>query len=666
MEVGLTAKEFFPTQDLRRADSSRDGQALGPESTGTEKSDFAKILKDGNPSEKATAKTPSPRSRPSVQSKNQKAKTESTTPARGNIEVSPSHSDRLEFNDAPVSQDDDLLEPSSVEALGEPATDASPIYNKPKFEKISVQQPQISAELAAAPIGGEVLLQSMAKRLAQVGQTPQVNVEPLAHRGAILTFMRKMQNDFNVGPVQMLEAFGKLSSEELEQPPEATIAKVVGELGLDAKQTDQAKTYYSEMLDKLDAHNLADYVALNDKQVSLEVLSQQELRNRKMAESLQTMSQQFFAKPEAVKPLAHPQALAPQDLQAPNTEKTEKTNDSKDLNPFWLLADGAAAGAASVSQGPSAKSLAEASASLKAPASLSAQQLAEMKFELDPDDAGVTEEAPPKLDVAEKLIAAPMAAVTPPQVLDVDAMLAKAKLQSAAPTAAKLDAAPAAAVAVSNGKNADGAKDEKSKGDDSKANMQNQLNTNAQPEVKNQKLHGPETFVVGLEPKAHEQKANLEKISEQTHLLIEKGGGEMKVRLQPEGLGELHIKVAIHEGRVQVEMMADSDHSKKILEKGLADLKSNLASHKIEVGQVKVDVSRDIMQDLANQQQDAERRQAQNFMNQFRDQNQFVREGMLNPAGFKTYPGQRDPGTPDKTATARRNSASARRLDLVA
>ena len=61
--------------------------------------------------------------------------------------------------------------------------------------------------------------------------------------------------------------------------------------------------------------------------------------------------------------------------------------------------------------------------------------------------------------------------------------------------------------------------------------------------------------------------------------MIKDGGGEMKIQMNPEGLGEVNLKVLVEDGNVNIEMIADNKDAKKLMEKGLLDLKANLAQH---------------------------------------------------------------------------------------
>lgn len=74
---------------------------------------------------------------------------------------------------------------------------------------------------------------------------------------------------------------------------------------------------------------------------------------------------------------------------------------------------------------------------------------------------------------------------------------------------------------------------------------------------------------------------NIQQIIKQADYLIKNGGGEMKVQLHPEGLGELQIKVSLNDGKLSLSMKADNDKVKKMIEENIVDLKSSLSTHQV-------------------------------------------------------------------------------------
>ena len=170
-------------------------------------------------------------------------------------------------------------------------------------------------------------------------------------------------------------------------------------------------------------------------------------------------------------------------------------------------------------------------------------------------------------------------------------------------------------------------------------------------------------------------KENAQDVIRNAQLLLQKGGGEMKMQLKPEGVGEVHLKVQVKDGQVAVQMLTESDSAKKLLESGLDDLKTSLAANKLHVDALKIEVGTEMAKQRFEQsQQDASREQArqmaQDFMGQFRQDREAFRQGFTDGSGLRSYGAPRRPAPPEMegvTASgANTKSASNRRLDLVA
>lgn len=170
-------------------------------------------------------------------------------------------------------------------------------------------------------------------------------------------------------------------------------------------------------------------------------------------------------------------------------------------------------------------------------------------------------------------------------------------------------------------------------------------------------------------------KENAQDVIRNAQLLLQKGGGEMKMQLKPEGVGEVHLKVQVKDGQVAVQMLTESDSAKKLLESGLDDLKTSLAANKLHVDALKIEVGTEMAKQRFEQsQQDASREQArqmaQDFMGQFRQDREAFRQGFTDGSGLRSYGAPRRPAPPEMegvTASGTNTkSASNRRLDLVA
>lgn len=139
---------------------------------------------------------------------------------------------------------------------------------------------------------------------------------------------------------------------------------------------------------------------------------------------------------------------------------------------------------------------------------------------------------------------------------------------------------------------------------------------------------------------------NMQSIVKQARAFVDDGGGSMEIHLQPEGLGKVHLKVAVDRGQVNVEMMADNPVAKRALEEGLVDIKSVLEGQKLLVETLKVEMSPDYQKDfsdLANHTQEQENRDfAQDFLGQFQ-QSRDQRLGGLFDSFRSFQPGPQEP-----------------------
>jgi hypothetical protein len=139
---------------------------------------------------------------------------------------------------------------------------------------------------------------------------------------------------------------------------------------------------------------------------------------------------------------------------------------------------------------------------------------------------------------------------------------------------------------------------------------------------------------------------NIKQILNQAQYMIRKGGGEVNVQMNPEGLGKVQLKVLVENGKVNLALSAQTDEAKKLLEGGISELKSQLSQHKLLVENVRVDVThsaRDTAQqqmDFSNQQN--AREQARQFMGQFRENSWSGRgDSFYEMTGINSYKSQK-------------------------
>lgn len=83
-----------------------------------------------------------------------------------------------------------------------------------------------------------------------------------------------------------------------------------------------------------------------------------------------------------------------------------------------------------------------------------------------------------------------------------------------------------------------------------------------------------------------------EKVQAGIRVSAESGGGEVKMKLHPESLGEVRVRLNVSEGVVRAEIMVDSAEVKGIIEADAAFLKESLGAHGLTLEKCVVEVGR--------------------------------------------------------------------------
>lgn len=166
-----------------------------------------------------------------------------------------------------------------------------------------------------------------------------------------------------------------------------------------------------------------------------------------------------------------------------------------------------------------------------------------------------------------------------------------------------------------------------------------------------------------------DHEGNIRQIMNQAQYLIKKGGGEVKVEMSPEGLGNLHLKVLVQDGKVNVQMAAESNEARKAIESSLPELRSSLAAHKLSMDHVKVDVvsapstDNQARNDMNNP--NPQNRETRQFWNQFQDNfgNRGAREGLWDMPDMRNYRQSKAVAALEPTGEARVASSPSKRAD---
>lgn len=149
------------------------------------------------------------------------------------------------------------------------------------------------------------------------------------------------------------------------------------------------------------------------------------------------------------------------------------------------------------------------------------------------------------------------------------------------------------------------------------------------------------------------RETNINEIMNQAQYLVKKGGGEVTVKMSPEGLGEVHLKVVLQDGKLNVDIQTQNKDAKKLIEESLSDLKSGLAAQRLSVEHVKIDTvnatnADNNMQFQSNLNQGGSEGQMREFWNDFQS-------NMNNQSGRKSLYGDSN----NESRGLSRNSSSA-------
>jgi len=153
---------------------------------------------------------------------------------------------------------------------------------------------------------------------------------------------------------------------------------------------------------------------------------------------------------------------------------------------------------------------------------------------------------------------------------------------------------------------------------------------------------------------------------QQAQVMVKDGGGEMKVVLTPEGLGEVAMKVSVKDGKVSVEMVTQSEEAKKIIQDSFHALRDGLNTHHLNLETIKVDTASNLSTQLEQQYRDAQRNQAQQFLENFHQDNRNWRQSYFDIPGAQLYRSQSQRPSVGGNVSASNKTSASRRLDLVA
>jgi flagellar hook-length control protein FliK len=543
-----------------------------------------------------------------------------------------------------------------------------------------------------------------------MSQNPLQKRAATLRQKAIEKFMDSFESEFEIPPTRLVEAMAQLPAEELTKNPEETADSVVAQLDLTEEQKDHAKAMYLTLvsdLNRIDKSSqppmvvVADPHAMAGNQLQERFVVAQEKKSL-LNDSLQRMNNNFWMKSVAqntpVDPGAH-QSMekaggmdpwAKQDLvngydrideqdiltdpttvdetpfkenplPGPIGPKSQELDEQGALKPGHEMRKESSTEPAKAASGP------DLMAQLK---KLSEEQGQKSMSENGQAPADMNKAAAPAVTSVKEGIKG--------QAMKSDVTLqavAQGQVQAAGKNpqqgegfggknSGKGDSSKDSS--KDGGKEASGKSAGKSMGFESvKATDVSGQATPVKSETHSLSHASPVVAPATPGQKEVNHDANLRQIMNQAQYLIKKGGGEVKVEMSPEGLGQVHMKMQIHDGKVNLQMATDTKEAKQAIEGGLSDLKSSLAAHKLSVDHVKVDVvssgsagssAQNSSQDPSRSfDQQVQRESTRQFWNQFQENfgNRSQKEGYADAPDLKGYGARRrDPLAPVEGSSA--------------
>lgn len=497
-------------------------------------------------------------------------------------------------------------------------------------------------------------------------------------QNAILNFMDSFESEFGVPPTRLVEAMANLKPGDQAEAPEATADQVIDQLGLDDQQEDQAKEMYLGLLAQLaqieknpqplPPPKLAPEAMYSSDAKAAGVLQAQERfstaqeKLQVLNQSLDSLNQKFWMKNDKLpSPLAGNEPLPEASLQSLNKQEV--------LPQAQPAVPPEAALAALVKAARAVKN--------KVELPVSPQEIEGLGVESEEEEGPAERPSAAAPGAAKTALSGEAAAI---ENAGASANKGFESSQQNSQDFANPPGEGASREASSKAKSGDKADFKKSlRGSESSLPLSvHTLKGEALPTD----LAATEAAVAaGPAPGApggSGNEVNIRQIMNQASYLIKKGGGEMKVQMTPEGLGQIHMKVLVQDGKVNVQMAADTPEAKKTLESGLAELKNNLAAHKLSMDHVKIDVVAGPNTDNTSQNQTSQnssggREQAQKFWNNFSENFGSPRQQRDNFTDVPSLRGYARPRTdrplePIQTAGVRKyaSAGKGKGLDLVA
>jgi len=533
---------------------------------------------------------------------------------------------------------------------------SAPLVAKKYESPVAVQVSNEGDTSSVSPVEQMELLESAAQKPV------------ITEKAVMVQFLLSMKNELGVDPEKIVEAMANLDEDQLLKAPEETMSLVLGQLGLNANQRVRAEELYSVMLKDSATASMQESLIDSGKNVDFKVMGPEESGRMKLSQSLDKMNQNFFVgqNPKALQGsltkeesalLSQMQSLTPKDADTLEKLKDTILPPQPQMSESQAKESQFAAKPAAVGQ-----QIRPAAAGLESLYPWTMKMQAQDQIQDQQDAESTSVEA---LALGSELPASTVPVASKSTAEKIMSMPQWSFAQVAQPTNAsrsELDYDSGEDLGSSRD-NMDSAPYESVESADS-----NPLNFQQAVGKQTQTILPTTTDLRPGTPQISntDDSTNIRELIQGAQILVQKGGGEMKIQMRPEGLGSVDLIVGVKDGKVDIQMTAESSETKRLLEAGMDDLKASLVHHKLNLETVKVDAG-----SQAGTGSDAgflnqDRESAREFLGQFREFNQSRRDSMNDFFDVSGYGNPRSRRmTPENTPTTS-SKVSTKRLDLVA
>jgi flagellar hook-length control protein FliK len=473
-------------------------------------------------------------------------------------------------------------------------------------------------------------------------------------------FMDSVESEFSIPPERMVEAMTKLNDKEILKAPEETASQIISEMQLPADVSGKVEARYVQMLTKL-----SDLERHRPEKI-LEPVGEQ----LAWLQALGGMA--GMGAIASVKPGANgeaPSLVSVKDQKLMLNDSLQQLNQKFFLNSPEALGGDSAQGMGKMEAGAGMGALA-AAMSNDGPAAMNNM---DPNKAIDPNQVKTQipgMNGPLKLssenyqELAAKLATLGMAAGALDQTMKADpanraALKMEQALQAQASGAGQMDPSAASFMMLAGG-SAGQAGDSMSSFSEGKGDKESSIDlgspgkTMSGNEFMVQQTDSPLLSKAELSSTAaaagaavtttvvKDPSQNIQQIMNQAQYVMKKGGGEAIVKLNPEGLGEVHMKIMVNDGKVSLQMSAETKEAKSLIESSMNDLKASLGTHNLKIDHLKVDVGNQASADANSQGQagfkfDQGREQARQFLSNFQEDNLSNRSGYFESPALKAY-----------------------------